>query len=153
MADATPKDALAALDSAAAAQRSWAAVPPRERSDVLRRSHDALLPRIDEFALLITLEMGKSLAESREEVRYGAAYLRWFAEEAVRIDGEWKVGEDGTSRVLVMRQPVGPALLITPWDVPLSMAARKIAPTVAAGCTMVVKPAAQTPLPPWRSPT
>ncbi len=146
VADATPADALAALDAAGAAQRRWAAVPPRARGEVLRRAHDLLIERIDEFALLITLEMGKSLAEARQEVTYGANYLRWFGEEAVRIDGTWKVSEDGTARVLVTRQPVGPCLLITPWNAPLAMPARKIGPAVAAGCTMVVKPAAQTPL-------
>ncbi|MEU1629765.1 NAD-dependent succinate-semialdehyde dehydrogenase [Streptomyces sp. NPDC020096] len=144
--DATPADALAALDAAGTAQRSWAAVPPRHRGEVLRRAHDLLIERMEEFALLITLEMGKSLAESRAEVAYGAHYLRWFGEEAVRIDGTWKVSEDGTARVLVTRQPVGPCLLITPWNAPLAMPARKIGPAVAAGCTMIVKPAAQTPL-------
>ncbi|WP_439655959.1 NAD-dependent succinate-semialdehyde dehydrogenase [Lentzea sp. HUAS TT2] len=146
VADATPADALAALAAADAAQRGWAAVPPRGRGEILRRAHDLLIERIDEFARLITLEMGKSLAESRAEVTYGAHYLRWFGEEAVRIDGTWKVSEDGTARVLVTRQPVGPCLLITPWNAPLAMPARKIGPAVAAGCTMVVKPAAQTPL-------
>jgi succinate-semialdehyde dehydrogenase / glutarate-semialdehyde dehydrogenase len=146
VADATPADALSALDAASAAQRRWAAVPPRDRGEILRRAHDLLVERIEEFALLITLEMGKSLAESRAEVLYGARYLRWFGEEAVRIDGTWKVSEDGTARVLVTRQPVGPCLLITPWNAPLAMPARKIGPAVAAGCTMIVKPAAQTPL-------
>lgn len=146
VADATPADALAALAAADAAQRRWATAPPRGRGEILRRAHDLLIERIDEFARLITLEMGKSLAESRAEVTYGAHYLRWFGEEAVRIDGTWKVSEDGTARVLVTRQPVGPCLLITPWNAPLAMPARKIGPAVAAGCTMVVKPAAQTPL-------
>ncbi|MFD4636081.1 NAD-dependent succinate-semialdehyde dehydrogenase [Lentzea sp. NPDC058436] len=146
VADGTPADALAALDAADAAQRRWAAVPPRVRGEVLRRAHDLLMERIDEFALLITLEMGKSRAEARAEVEYGAHYLRWFGEEAVRIDGTWKVSEDGTARVLVTRQPVGPCLLITPWNAPLAMPARKIGPAVAAGCTMIVKPAEQTPL-------
>ncbi|GAB2775980.1 NAD-dependent succinate-semialdehyde dehydrogenase [Streptomyces daliensis] len=146
VADATPADGVAALDAAHAAQPGWAAVPPRRRAGILRRAHDLLLERIEEFALLITAEMGKSLAESRAEVRYGADYLRWFGEEAVRIDGTWKVSEDGTARVLVTRQPVGPCVLITPWNVPLAMPARKIGPAVAAGCTMVVKPAPQTPL-------
>ncbi|WP_199191739.1 NAD-dependent succinate-semialdehyde dehydrogenase [Amycolatopsis sp. CA-126428] len=146
VADATPADALAALDAADAAQTGWAGVPPRRRGEILRRAHDLLIARRDEFALLITLEMGKSLVESRAEVDYGAQYLRWFGEEAVRIDGSWKVSEDGSARVLVMRQPVGPCLLITPWNAPLAMPARKIGPAVAAGCTMIVKPAAQTPL-------
>lgn len=144
--DATPGDALAALDAASAAQADWSATPPRLRGEILRRAHDLLVERRDELALLITLEMGKSVAESRAEVDYGAGYLRWFGEEAVRIDGSWKVSEDGSARVLVMRQPVGPCLLITPWNAPLAMPARKIGPAVAAGCTMIVKPAPQTPL-------
>ncbi|WP_413105638.1 NAD-dependent succinate-semialdehyde dehydrogenase [Streptomyces sp. Inha503] len=146
VADASPVDAAAALDAAHAAQSAWARVPPHRRGQILRRAHDLLLARKEEFALLITLEMGKSLAESRAEVQYGADYLRWFGEEAVRIDGTWKVSEDGTARVLVTRQPVGPCLLITPWNAPLAMPARKIGPAVAAGCTMIVKPAPQTPL-------
>ncbi len=146
VADASVADGVAALDAACAAQRSWAAVPPRERGEILRRAYDLLIGRIERFAMLITLEMGKSLAESRTEVTYAANYLRWFGEEAVRIDGSWKTSEDGTARVLVMRQPVGPCLFITPWNAPLSMPARKIGPAIAAGCTMVVKPAAQTPL-------
>ncbi|MFD2470658.1 NAD-dependent succinate-semialdehyde dehydrogenase [Amycolatopsis silviterrae] len=144
--DATPADATAALDAAVRAQATWAAVPPRRRAEILRRAHDLLIARQDEFALLITLEMGKSLSESRAEVSYGANYLRWFGEEAVRIEGSWKVSEDGSARVLVMRQPVGPCLLITPWNAPLAMPARKIGPAVAAGCTMIVKPAPQAPL-------
>lgn len=146
VADGTAEDGKAALDAACAAQESWAATPPRARGEILRRTYDLLISRTEEFALLITLEMGKSLAESREEVVYAAEYLRWFGEEAVRIDGEWKVGESGGSRVLVMKQPVGPCLLITPWNAPLAMPARKIAPALAAGCTTVVKPAGQTPL-------
>ncbi|MFH8984282.1 NAD-dependent succinate-semialdehyde dehydrogenase [Streptomyces varsoviensis] len=146
VADGTPADAMAALDAADGARAAWSAVPPRRRAAILRRAHDLLIERREEFALLITLEMGKSLAESRAEVDYGAQYLRWFGEEAVRIDGGWKVSEDGSARVLVMRQPVGPCLLITPWNAPLAMPARKIAPAVAAGCTMIVKPAPQAPL-------
>ncbi|MCS7476892.1 NAD-dependent succinate-semialdehyde dehydrogenase [Umezawaea endophytica] len=144
--DASPEDAMAALDAAAAAQEAWAAVAPRERGEVLRRAHDLLVERTEEIALLITLEMGKSLAESRAEVAYGADYLRWFSEEAARISGEWRTDSAGTGRIVTMRQPVGPCLLITPWNAPLAMPARKIGPAVAAGCTMVVKPAAQTPL-------
>lgn len=144
--DGTPADAMAALDAADRARTRWAAVPPRLRGEILRRAHDLLIARRDEFALLITSEMGKSLGESRAEVDYGAGYLRWFGEEAVRIDGSWKVSEDGTARVLVTRQPVGPCLLITPWNAPLAMPARKIGPAVAAGCTMIVKPAPQAPL-------
>ncbi|CAA9217559.1 MAG: Succinate-semialdehyde dehydrogenase [NAD(P)+] [uncultured Blastococcus sp.] len=146
VADATPDDGLAALDAAAGAQRSWASTPPRERGEILRRAYEIVTAQTEEIATLITLEMGKSLAESRAEVAYGANYFRWFSEEAVRIDGEWKTSDDGASRVLVMRQPVGPCLFITPWNAPLAMPARKIGPAVAAGCTMVVKPAEQTPL-------
>ena len=146
VADASAADGTDALDAACTAQRGWASTPPRQRSDVLRRAYDLLVGRAEQFALLLTLEMGKSLKESREEVTYAANYLRWFGEEAVRLDGSWKTSEDGTARVLVMRQPVGPCLFITPWNAPLSMAARKIGPAVAAGCTMVLKPAAQTPL-------
>ncbi|WP_432828839.1 NAD-dependent succinate-semialdehyde dehydrogenase [Dactylosporangium sp. CA-092794] len=146
VADATPADAMAALDAAVAAQRSWAATPPRERAEILRRTYELLMARIDEIALLITLEMGKSLAESRSEVIYSAEFFRWFGEEAVRINGSWKINEAGTGRILVTHQPVGTALLITPWNVPLAMPARKVAAAAAAGCTMIVKPAPQTPL-------
>lgn len=146
VADATAQDALDALDAAAAAQDRWASTPPGRRGRILRRAHDLLVGRRERFAALITLEMGKSLAEARAEVDYAAGYLRWFAEEAVRIDGSWKTSEDGTARVLVLRQPVGPCLLITPWNAPLAMPARKVAPAVAAGCAMVLKPAPQTPL-------
>nr|WP_255645426.1 NAD-dependent succinate-semialdehyde dehydrogenase [Actinoplanes polyasparticus] len=146
VADATPEDGILALDSAAAAGAAWSRVPPRRRAEILHRVHDLLMERTDEFARLITLEMGKSLAESRTEVAYAAQFFRWFAAETVRIDGQWKVSEDGSARVLVMRQPVGPCLLITPWNVPLAMPARKIAPALAAGCTVVVKPAEETPL-------
>ncbi|MCP2262687.1 NAD-dependent succinate-semialdehyde dehydrogenase [Promicromonospora thailandica] len=146
VASATPADALAALDAASAVQETWAATPPRERGEILRRAYEILTDRAEELARIITLEMGKSLEESRGEVAYGADYLRWFSEEAVRISGEWKVNAAGTARVLTMRQPVGPCLLITPWNAPLAMPARKIGPAIAAGCTMILKPAAQTPL-------
>lgn len=146
VADATPEDALAALDAASAVQESWAVTPPRERGEILRRAYALLTEREDDLARIITLEMGKTLDESRAEVAYGADYLRWFSEEAVRISGEWKINAAGNARVLTMRQPVGPCLLITPWNVPLAMPARKIGPAIAAGCTMILKPAAQTPL-------
>lgn len=146
VADATPDDGLAALDAAHAARHDWAAHPPRERGEMLRRGYQLLLDRCDELALLMTLEMGKPLAESRGEIAYAAEFLRWFAEEAVRIDGDYSVAPDGTGRFLVLRQPVGPSLLITPWNFPMAMGTRKIGPAIAAGCTMVVKPAAQTPL-------
>lgn len=146
VADASPDDGVRALDAAVAAQAGWARTAPRERSEVLRRAFDLLHARIDDLALLMTLEMGKPLAESRGEIGYAAEFFRWFAEEAVRIHGDYRVAPAGDSRILTMQQPVGPCLLITPWNFPMAMGTRKIGPAVAAGCTMVVKPAAQTPL-------
>ena len=146
VADASPADGMQALEAAAKAQASWAAVPPRERSDILRRAYDLLLERKEDLALLMTLEMGKPLSEARGEVVYAAEFFRWFSEEAVRIDGGFQVAPNGQGRLLVMREPVGPCLLITPWNFPMAMGTRKIGPAVAAGCTMVVKPAEQTPL-------
>ncbi|MGO4807182.1 NAD-dependent succinate-semialdehyde dehydrogenase [Arthrobacter sp. 2MCAF15] len=146
IADAAPEDGTAALDAAAAAQESWAAVPARERGEILRRAFALVTARAEDFALLMTLEMGKPLAEARGEVSYGAEFLRWFSEEAVRISGRYSVSPDGKSRLLVQKKPVGPCLLITPWNFPLAMATRKVAPAVAAGCTMVLKPARLTPL-------
>ncbi|GAC1314594.1 MAG: NAD-dependent succinate-semialdehyde dehydrogenase [Acidimicrobiales bacterium] len=146
VADATPADAVAALDAAVAAQAGWAATPPRERSEILRRTFEMLTERIDDFALLMTLEMGKPLADSRAEITYAAEFFRWFAEEAVRIDGRYSVSPSGGSRLLVLRQPVGPCLLITPWNFPMAMGTRKFGPAIAAGCTMVCKPATLTPL-------
>lgn len=146
IADATPADGKAAADAAAAAQRDWARVAPRERSLILRRTHELLLERVDELALLMTLEMGKPLPDARGEVAYAAEFFRWFSEEAVRIEGDLSVLPNGKTRQMVIRQPVGPCLLITPWNFPLAMGARKIAPAIAAGCTMVLKPAPQTPL-------
>jgi len=146
VADATEQDALAALEAAFRAQRSWAEHPARERGEILRRAYEELVARQEELALLITLEMGKPLVEARGEVAYAAEFFRWFAEEAVRIDGRYAEAPNRTSRLLVMKQPVGPCLLITPWNFPLAMGTRKIGPAIAAGCTMVVKPAQQTPL-------
>lgn len=146
VADAGVEDALAALSAADMARAGWAATPPRERSEILRRTYEEMTAQTDRLALLITLEMGKPLAESRAEVGYAADFFRWFAEEAVRIDGSYSVAPSGKGRLLTMRQPVGTCLLITPWNFPLAMGARKIAPAVAAGCTMVLKPAKQTPL-------
>ncbi len=146
VADASPADGMAALDAATTAQPGWAAVAPRERSEILRRAYDLLLERQEDLALLMTLEMGKPLPEARGEIAYAAEFFRWFSEEAVRIDGGYAVAPSGQGRFLVMRQPVGPCLLITPWNFPMAMGTRKIGPAVAAGCTMVVKPAAQTPL-------
>ncbi|PXY26705.1 NAD-dependent succinate-semialdehyde dehydrogenase [Prauserella sp. PE36] len=146
VADASPEDGIAALDAAVAAQADWAAHPPRERGEILRRAYDALMARQDELALLMTLEMGKPLAEARGEIAYAAEFFRWFAEEAVRIDGGYATAPNGSGRFLIAKQPVGPSLLITPWNFPMAMGTRKIGPAVAAGCTMVIKPAAQTPL-------
>jgi succinate-semialdehyde dehydrogenase/glutarate-semialdehyde dehydrogenase len=146
VADARPEDALAALGAAAEAQARWASSAPRERGEVLRRAYEAIVARTDELALLMTLEMGKALAESRAEVTYAAEFFRWFSEEAVRVHGRYMVNTTGKGRILTMRQPVGPCVFVTPWNFPMAMGTRKIAPAVAAGCTMVVKPAQQTPL-------
>ncbi|HEX7538547.1 MAG TPA: NAD-dependent succinate-semialdehyde dehydrogenase [Dermatophilaceae bacterium] len=146
VADATVADGTAALDAAVAAQADWAATAPRERGEILRKAFEAITARAEEFALLMTLEMGKPLAEARGEVTYGAEFFRWFSEEAVRISGRWSTAPNGATRLLTMKQPVGPTLMITPWNFPLAMGTRKIGPALAAGCTMVVKPAKQTPL-------
>jgi succinate-semialdehyde dehydrogenase / glutarate-semialdehyde dehydrogenase len=146
VADAGPEDGMAALDAAVAAQAGWAAHPPRERGEILRRAFEAITARADELALLMTLEMGKPVAESKAEVAYAAEFFRWFAEEAVRIDGRYAVAPNGAGRLLTMKQPVGPCVLITPWNFPMAMGTRKIGPAVAAGCTMVIKPAGLTPL-------
>ncbi|ROP78283.1 succinate-semialdehyde dehydrogenase/glutarate-semialdehyde dehydrogenase [Frigoribacterium sp. PhB107] len=146
VADGDASDGLRALDAAVAAQAAWAATPPRTRSDVLRRAFDLLRERADDLALLMTLEMGKPLAESRGEVAYGSEFVRWASEEAVRVSGRYGTNPEGTGRTVVLKRPVGPCLLITPWNFPLAMATRKIAPALAAGCTVVVKPADLTPL-------
>ncbi len=144
--DASPEDGAAALDAAVAAQEAWAATAPRERGEILRRAFELVTQRRDDLALLMTLEMGKSLTESRAEVTYAAEFLRWFSEESVRVAGRWTTHPGGTGRTLTMKQPVGPCLFITPWNFPMAMGTRKIGPAVAAGCTMVVKPASATPL-------
>ena len=146
VADATVDDAKAALAAAADHQAEWARTAPKDRSEILRRAYEAINERADDLALLMTLEMGKPLAESRAEVTYAADFLNWFAGEALRIDGRYAVNDKGTGRVIVMKQPVGPCLFITPWNFPMAMGTRKIGPAIAAGCTMVVKPAKQTPL-------
>jgi len=146
VADAQLQDALAALGAAADVQAAWAAHPPRERGEILRRAYESIVQRSDELALLMTLEMGKALAESRAEISYAAEFFRWFSEEAVRIHGRYMVNTTGKGRILTMRQPVGPCVFVTPWNFPTAMGTRKIAPAIAAGCTMVVKPAQQTPL-------
>jgi succinate-semialdehyde dehydrogenase / glutarate-semialdehyde dehydrogenase len=144
--DASVDEALAMLDTAAATQASWAATPPRERAEILRRAFELVTARADDFATTISLEMGKPLAEAKGEVTYGAEFLRWFSEEAVRIAGTWLPAPSGGSRLLTLRKPVGPCLMITPWNFPLAMGTRKIGPAVAAGCTMIVKPPEATPL-------
>ncbi len=146
VADASPEDGEAALAAAHEAQRAWSRTPPRQRGELLRRAFELVTERADDFALVMTLEMGKTLAESRGEVAYGAEFLRWFSEEAVRISGRYSTAPDGRNRLLVTKRPVGPSLFITPWNFPLAMATRKIAPALAAGCTSVLKPAALTPL-------
>jgi succinate-semialdehyde dehydrogenase/glutarate-semialdehyde dehydrogenase len=146
VADASVQDAKAALDAAVDAGPEFAAMAPRERGEILRRAFETIIERKDDLALLMTLEMGKPLKESLGEITYAAEFFRWFSEEAVRIDGRYTVAASGAGRVLTMKQPVGPCLMITPWNFPLAMGTRKIGPAIAAGCTMVVKPAKQTPL-------
>jgi len=146
VADASTDDAKAALSAAVDAGPDWFGHAPRERGEILRRAFEAISDRADELALLMTLEMGKPLAESKAEIAYGAEFFRWFSEQAVRIDGRFATAPNGQGRLLTMKQPVGACLLITPWNFPLAMGTRKIGPAIAAGCTMVVKPAQQTPL-------
>ncbi len=146
VADGQAQDALAALGAAAGAQAQWAATAPRERGEILQRAYEAIVEQSDELALLMTLEMGKALAESRAEIAYAAEFMRWFSEEAVRVHGRYMLNTTGKGRILTMRQPVGVCVFVTPWNFPTAMGTRKIAPAIAAGCTMVVKPAQQTPL-------
>ncbi len=146
IADAGVGDGKAALDAACAAFAGWARTSLRERSELLRRAFDLLQERAEEFALLMSVEMGKPLAEARGEVTYGGEFLRWFAEEAPRIQGRYGANPEDTGRTIVSQHPVGPCYLITPWNFPLAMATRKIAPALAAGCTVVIKPAELTPL-------
>jgi succinate-semialdehyde dehydrogenase/glutarate-semialdehyde dehydrogenase len=146
IANAGPADGIRALDAAVEAADAWAATPPRTRGEILRRAFDLLQERRDDFALLMTMEMGKPLAEANGEVTYGGEFLRWFSEEAVRIAGRYGTNPEGTGTTVVSQRPVGPCFLITPWNFPLAMATRKIAPALAAGCTVVIKPAELTPL-------
>src|SRR4051794_35292130 len=146
VADATNADADAALAAADEAFKTWRNVAPRDRADVLRRAYDLINERMDELALLMTMEMGKPVAESKAEITYANNFFRWYSEEAVRINGRFTINETGKGRVLTMRQPIGPCVFITPWNFPLAMGTRKIGPALAAGCTCVVKPAKQTPL-------
>src|ERR1700761_1220515 len=138
VADASVDDAKAALDSAVDAFPAFAAMAPRDRGEILRRAFELIIERADELALLMTLEMGKSVAESKAEITYAAEFFRWFSEEAVRIDGRFTTNSNGQGRVLTMQQPVGPCLLITPWNFPLAMGTRKIGPAIAPGGTMVI---------------
>jgi succinate-semialdehyde dehydrogenase/glutarate-semialdehyde dehydrogenase len=144
--DATPEDAMAALDAAVEAQAEWGTSAPNDRAGILWKAFELLMERADELATLMTLEMGKPVAESKAEIVYAADFFRWFSGEALRMDGNWKQFANGTSRVMVMKQPVGPTLMITPWNFPMAMGTRKLGPAIAAGCTSVVKPASQTPL-------
>lgn len=144
--DATAEDAIAALDAASAVQDEWAATPARKRGEILRSVFETITERADDIAALMTLEMGKVVAESKGEVTYGAEFFRWFAEEAVRIGGRYTPSPAGTGRIIVTKQAVGPCYAITPWNFPLAMGTRKMGPAFAAGCTMIVKPAQETPL-------
>ena len=146
VADATPADAMAALDAAVAAQKEWAASAPNDRAGILWKAFELMVERADDLATLMTLEMGKPVAESKAEIVYAADFFRWYSGEALRIGGDYKQFANGTSRVLVMKQPIGPSLMITPWNFPMAMGTRKVGPAIAAGCTAVVKPAQLTPL-------
>jgi succinate-semialdehyde dehydrogenase / glutarate-semialdehyde dehydrogenase len=146
IADGTPEDAMAALDAAVEMQGEWTATAPNDRAGILWKAFETLTERADELALLMTLEMGKPVAESKAEIIYAADFFRWFSGEALRMEGNYKQFANGTSRVLVMKQPVGPSLMITPWNFPMAMGTRKVGPAIAAGCTIVMKPAQQTPL-------
>ncbi|WP_300400257.1 NAD-dependent succinate-semialdehyde dehydrogenase [uncultured Nocardioides sp.] len=146
VADGSVTDAVEALDAAVAAQADWAATPPRERGEILRSAFELIASRADDLAMLMSLEMGKAVAEAKGEVAYGNEFFRWFSEEAVRVHGRWMQAPAGGSRLLTIKKPVGPCFFVTPWNFPLAMGTRKIGPAIAAGCTMVVKPAHQTPL-------
>jgi succinate-semialdehyde dehydrogenase / glutarate-semialdehyde dehydrogenase len=146
IANAGVEDGAAAMDAADDSAAGWARTPPRERAEILRRAFDLVQEHKDDVGLLMTLEMGKPLAESKAEVTYGAEFLRWFSEEAVRVFGRYGINPENTGRMIVTQQPVGPCFLITPWNFPLAMATRKTAPALAAGCTVVIKPAELTPL-------
>jgi succinate-semialdehyde dehydrogenase/glutarate-semialdehyde dehydrogenase len=146
VADAGVEDALEAVDAAAAALPGWAARPPRERGECLRRAWALMTERSESLARLMVAENGKVLPDARAEITYAAEFFRWYAEEAVRNEGAFSVAPSGANRILVSRQPVGVSVLITPWNFPAAMATRKIGPALAAGCTVVLKPAKETPL-------
>ena len=144
--DASPADGMKAMAAAHETQESWAKTAPRVRAEILRAAFEKVTTMADDFAILMSLEMGKPFAEAKGEVAYGAEFLRWFSEQAPRIDGRYTTAPDGKNRLMVLKRPVGPALLITPWNFPLAMATRKIGPAIAAGCTSILKPANLTPL-------
>jgi succinate-semialdehyde dehydrogenase/glutarate-semialdehyde dehydrogenase len=146
IADASYEDGQEAMAAAHDTQQSWAATAPRIRAELLRAAFEKVIAMSDDFAILMSMEMGKPFAEAKGEVAYGAEFLRWFSEEAVRVNGRYQTAPDGKNRLMVLKKPVGPALLITPWNFPLAMATRKIGPAIAAGCTSILKPAALTPL-------
>src|ERR687893_318605 len=146
IADGQPDDALAALEAADKAQADWAKTAPRQRGEILRSAFEMIMERIDDLALLMTLEMGKPVADSKAEITYASEFFRWYSEQAVRIGGTYSISPDGNQRIMTMKQPVGPCLMITPWNFPMAMGTRKIGPAIAAGCTMVMKPAKATPL-------
>ena len=146
VADGQPEDALAALEAADKAQADWARTAPRQRGEILRSAFEMITERIDDLALLMTLEMGKPVADSKAEITYASEFFRWYSEQAVRIGGTYSISPDGNQRIMTMKQPVGPCLMITPWNFPMAMGTRKIGPAIAAGCTMVMKPAKATPL-------
>src|SRR5215469_16245851 len=146
VADATPADALDAITAAQEAMPAWAKTPPRQRAEVLRKAFELMTARAEQFARLMSAENGKSLRDARAEAAYAAEFFRWYAEEAVRIEGTLMRAPSGANRILTVRQPIGVSLLITPWNFPAAMATRKIGPALAAGCTVVLKPAAETPL-------
>ncbi|MDX8458048.1 NAD-dependent succinate-semialdehyde dehydrogenase [Mesorhizobium humile] len=144
--DATLGDTADAVEAAAAAAEAWRGTPPRRRSEILRRCFELMTERAETLAALISLENGKTLRDARGEVAYAAEFFRWYAEEAVRISGEYNLAPSGANRIVVDYQPIGICILITPWNFPAAMATRKIAPALAAGCTVILKPASETPL-------
>jgi succinate-semialdehyde dehydrogenase / glutarate-semialdehyde dehydrogenase len=146
VADASPEDGLEAVGAAARALPAWSATPPRQRGECLRKAFELMTQRSEQLARLMVLENGKALRDARGEVLYAAEFFRWYAEEAVRIDGHLSVAPSGANRIMVTRQPVGVSFMITPWNFPAAMATRKIGPALAAGCTVVLKPAKETPL-------
>ncbi len=146
IADASPEDGMAAMTAAHEAQAAWGKTAPRVRAELLRAAFEKLTAMADDFGILMSLEMGKPFAEAKGELAYGSEFLRWFSEEAPRINGRFGTAPDGKMRLMVAKRPVGPSLFITPWNFPLAMATRKIGAAMAAGCTSILKPAALTPL-------